>query len=407
MRATRPFLLRAGAFACACAIAAACALVPAASASAAVLDQDMVGGVAVGASGPLQAAAPDLYIPSGELCTMDGRVLWARDPYARRAMASTTKIMTAVVVLEHGDLNDTITVDPTAAAVGQSSMGLVVGEKLSEAELLKGVLVQSGNDAATLIAEHVAGSTAAFVRLMNAKAAQLDLTNTHYVNVHGLDAPGHYTCAADLTTLARYAMQYPTFRSIVRLYTVKVRSDLYTHVLVSQDKALETYPGVIGIKTGWTNNAGYCVVFAAERGGVQLIGAVMGASGEASRLDQETKLLDWGFAHYKERQIARSGDPTGNVRVAGYLDRTVATACAETTSVPVFDLDGPVRRRIELPASVPAPVHAGTVIGTITLYQGSTMLAQLPIRAAAYVPAPSVWQDVVFFFGGMWRAVFG
>lgn len=389
------------------AIALATLATGASRAQAAVMDADRVGGVAVSSSPSLRRGAPDLYIPAGMLSTMDGRELWSRDASAKRAMASTTKIMTAIVVLEHGNLSDMVTVDKQTAMVGQSSMGLVQGERLTEGELLKGVLVQSGNDAATLIAKHVGGSVSDFVALMNAKARALDLLNTHYVTPHGLDTPGHYTSAADLTSLARYAMHNPVFRSIVKTYTVKVRSDRYTHVLLSHNSLLKTYRGAEGIKTGWTDNAGYCVVFAAQRNGVELVGTVMGAASESGRAQEAKKLLDWGFKHYRRTTIATAGDPVGRVKVSDYLERTVSARTAETTSVPVFDLAGPVRRRVELASSVPAPVTAGERIGTMTVYQGETVIAQLPIVAGADVPAPSVWQRVVFFFGGIWNGVFG
>jgi D-alanyl-D-alanine carboxypeptidase (penicillin-binding protein 5/6) len=382
-------------------------LAPVGSARAAVLDADLVGGVRVVDAPSLRAVAPDLYIPAGVLSTMDGRVLWAREPQSRRAMASTTKIMTAVVVLERADLNSTVTVDATAAVVGQSSMGLVKGEKLTIGELLKGVLIQSGNDAATLIAEAVGGSVDRFVALMNDKARQLDLINTAYVNPHGLDAPGHYTSAEDLTTLARYAMRNPAFRGLVDVTQVKVRSDRYTHLLTTHNTLLKTYPGAEGVKTGWTNNAGYSMVFAAKRGGVELIGTAMGATSEGSRATQVKKLFDWGFSHYRLTTVVQAGEPVGRVRVSDYLERTVGARTAETTSMPVFDLAGPVKRRIELKADVPAPVTEGDVIGMMTLYQGDTVLAQVPVVAAAGVPSPTVFQRVIFFFTRIWRGIFG
>jgi D-alanyl-D-alanine carboxypeptidase (penicillin-binding protein 5/6) len=376
-------------------------------AQAAVLDVDYIGSVQVSADPALRASAPDLYVPAGTLMTMDGRQLWSRNADSRRAMASTTKIMTAVVTLEKADLNSIVTVDKAASAVGQSSMGLVTGERIPLGELLKGVLVQSGNDAATLAAENVGGSVDSFVAMMNAKAAQLDLVNTHYVNPHGLDANGHYTSAADLTALARYAMRNPVFRQIVGTYTVKVRSDRYTHVLTNHNSLLKSYPGTEGVKTGWTNNAGYCVVFAVKRGDIEFIGTVMGAASEAGRAKQATTLLDWGFAHFKPTTVVEAGEILGRVPVSDYLDRTVAAATAETTSMPVFDLAGPVERRVVLKADVPAPVSKGDVIGTMTLYQGDTVLTQVPVVASSDVPSPSVGQRIVFFFARIWRAVFG
>jgi D-alanyl-D-alanine carboxypeptidase (penicillin-binding protein 5/6) len=376
-------------------------------AAAAVLDADYIGGARVSDAPALRSQAPDLYIPSGVLTTMDGRELWARNPESRRAMASTTKIMTAVVVLEHANLNAMVTVDRTASKVGESNMGLVPGEKLTVGELLKGVLVQSGNDAATLIAEAVGGSVDSFVQMMNSKAAQLDLVNTAYVNPHGLDAKGHYTSAEDLTALARYAMSDPTFRELVGLKRVKVRSDHYTHVLTSHNTMLKTYKGAEGIKTGWTDDAGYCIVVAAKRGEIELVGTVMGAANEGGRAQQAKKLLDWGFAHYRTTTVVEAGEPLGRVRVSDYLERTVGAQAAETTAMPVFDLAGPVRRRVELKADVPAPVAQGDVLGTMTLYQGDAVLAQVPVVASADVPAPSTWQRVLFFFARLWRGVSG
>lgn len=373
---------------------------------AAVLDADYIGGTKVGDAPALRSKSPDLYIPSGVLSTMDGRELWAREPESRRAMASTTKIMTAVVVLERADLGAMVTVDRTAAKVGESAMGLIPGEKLTIGELLKGVLVQSGNDAATLIAEAVGGSVDGFVALMNSKARQLDLINTAYVNPHGLDANGHYTSAEDLTALARYAMRDATFRQLVGVKTVKVRSDHYTHVLTSHNTLLKTYKGAEGVKTGWTDDAGYCVVFAAKRGGIELVGTVMGATSEGSRAQQAKKLLDWGFVHYKVTTVVEAGEALGRVPVSDYLERTVGAQTAETTSMPVFDLAGPVSRRVELKADVPAPVTKGDVIGAMTLYQGDSVLAQVPMVASADVPAPSVGQRIVFFFTRIWRSVF-
>jgi len=391
-------------------LALACALsalAPALTARAAVLDHDYVGGVQVSTHKVLRAGAPDLSVPSGLLASMDGRELWARDPTSRLAMASTTKIMTAVVVFEHAELDDIVTVDKQAAHVGESSMGLITGEQFTVAELLKGVLVQSGNDAATLIAEHVGGTVEGFVSMMNAKAAALDLLNTHYVNPHGLDAPGHYTSAADLVSLARYAMRNSLFRDIVGTFTAKVRSDRYTHVLTSHNTLLKTYPGAEGVKTGNTNHAGFSMVFAAKRNGVELIGAVMGAASEGDRARQVKVLFDWGFKHYKSTQVTQAGGVLGRIPISDYLERTAAAVTAETTSVPVFDLAGPVRRRIELLPSVAAPVKAGDRLGTLTLYQGSSILAQLPLVAEKDIPAPDLGQRITFFFARIWRGIFG
>jgi D-alanyl-D-alanine carboxypeptidase (penicillin-binding protein 5/6) len=382
-------------------------LAPLARAGAAVLDGDSLGAVTMGERPDLRGSAPDLYIPAGKLATADGRALWGRDVEARRAMASTTKIMTAVVVLENSSLDDVVTVSKTDMKVGESGMGLRLGEKLSVRQLLEGMLIQSGNDAATALAVHVGGSTSQFVDMMNAKAAQLDLPNTHFLNAHGLDVPGHYTSAEDLTALARYAMRIPEFRRIVGIYKDRVVTPKYTHQLTSTNLMLKQYAGANGIKTGWTDEAGYCIVVSAKRGEVELVGTVLGAASEEGRFGQATRLLDWGFAHYRSSQVATAGVRTGNVRVSDYVERTVPTETSESTSVAVFDLAGPVRNRIDLKPEVSAPVAKGQRLGTMTIYQGERLLAQVPLNAAADVPAPTFWQRVGFFFIRAWRGVFG
>lgn len=382
-------------------------VLPGPRAFAAVLDGDMVGGVAVGAQGTLRSAAPDLYIPSGQLATMDGRELWGRDVGARRAMASTTKIMTAIVVLDNASLDDLVTVGRPASTVGESAMGLRRGETLSVRRLLEGLLIQSGNDAAVALAEHVAGSVDGFVDMMNAKAKSLDLLNTHFLNPHGLDVSGHYTSAEDLTALTRYAMRDPEFRRIVGTFSARVVTPKYTHQLTSTNLMLRIYSGANGVKTGWTDEAGYCIVVSAKRGDIELVATVLGAASEQGRFGQATRLLDWGFAHYKVTPIATAGERTGNVRVSDYVERTVPSETAETTSVAVLDLAGPVRRRIDLKPDVPAPVAKGQRIGTMTVFQGDRLLAQIPVVAAKDVPVPTFRQRVGFFFIRLWRGIFG
>jgi D-alanyl-D-alanine carboxypeptidase (penicillin-binding protein 5/6) len=385
----------------------AAAMLCASPASATVLDGDIVGGVSVGSRPELRTDAPDLYIPSGQLVTMDGTELWARDPEARRAMASTTKMMTAVVVLERAKLDDVVTVGTPESTVGESAMGLRTGERITVGQLLEGMLIQSGNDAALALAIHVGGTVDGFVKLMNDKAASLDMVNTRYLNPHGLDVPGHYTSAQDLTALTRYAMRDPDFHRIVGTYQTKVVTEKYTHRLTNSNVMLKIYPGAEGVKTGWTDEAGYCLVGAAKRGEIELVSTVLGAASEEGRFGQSQRLLDWGFKHYAPRVVATAGERTGNVRISDYVERTVPTEAAETTSLPVFDLAGPVRRRIDLDREVAAPVARGQRLGTMTVFQGNRMLTQLPVVAAEDAPKPTFGQSVGFFFIKLWRGIFG
>lgn len=379
-----------------------------ASAAGSVLGSDRVGGLAV-AERPdtARAQAPDLRMKAGALYAMDGRELWSRDQDRRRQMASTTKIMTAVVVLERGSLDESVTVPPEALKVGESEAGLRAGQRWSVRELLEAMLVKSGNDAAYTLAEHVGGTERRFVGMMDDKAAELGLEDTDYANSHGLDAVGHHTSAADLATLSRYAMTLPEFRSIVSSRQVTVTSSAGSRRLENSNELLRTLPGAEGIKTGWTNGAGYCVVAAAERRDVELVAVVLGTSSEKARFREATELLEWGFAHYRVRELASRGATVGAAPVSDYLDVSVAAVVGETTAAPVFDLDGEVKSTLALDPEVRAPVTAGQRLGSLTVSQGERLLAQVPVVAAADVRAPTFWERIRIGAVRTWRAVFG
>nr|BBH95186.1 hypothetical protein KTA_33850 [Thermogemmatispora argillosa] len=219
-----------------------------------------------------------------------------------RPMASTTKIMTAVIALQIGNLDQEITVGADAVAEARdndgSNAGLQVGEQLTLRDLLYALLLPSGDDAAIAIADGLAGSSAKFVALMNLFALRLHLFQTHYANPDGLPAPDHYTTAFDLVRLARYAMNIPLFAEIVhtRVYSLPATATHPAHVWTSTNELLSTYPGATGIKTGFTGEAGYCLVFSATRNGHHLIGVVLHASSAEARFQDARRLLDWGFS---------------------------------------------------------------------------------------------------------------
>jgi D-alanyl-D-alanine carboxypeptidase len=231
-----------------------------------------------------------------------GVVYLSHNARAELPMASTTKIMTALVALTFGSLDQRIAVGADAAAlVGSeaSVAGLRAGDVLTLRELLYGLMLPSGDDAAVAIADGVSGSQDHFVALMNTEAALLGLWHTHYADVHGLDAPGHYTTAGDLATLARSAMRLTAFRTVVgtAVYQLNAGASHQAYTWTTTNKLLTSrlYPGVIGIKTGFTGNAGECLVFAARRPQGQLLGVVLGAPDDDARFSDAAALLDWGF----------------------------------------------------------------------------------------------------------------
>lgn len=206
------------------------------------------------------------------------QVIYAVNPDVPLPMASTTKLMTALLVLEHGHLATLTTVSANAASIGESTMGLVQGETLSLHDLLYGLLLPSGNDAAIALAEAVGGTEANFVAMMNRRCAQLGCTHTHFTSPHGLDAPGHYASARDLLLIARAVAHYATFRRIVstHTYTVPATSHNDAHTMVNVNQPLWWYPGVTGMKPGNTNNAGDCDVLSVTRAGRHIIAVFLG-----------------------------------------------------------------------------------------------------------------------------------
>jgi len=375
-------------------------------AHASALSSDIVDGASASRRKLDVAALPDVTVKEGAVVGGDGRVLWARSPDVRRPMASITKIMTAVVALEHSSLSDVVTVPREAVTVGQSSAGLVAGEQLTMQELLEALLVKSGNDAAVTIAVHVGGSQAAFVAMMNAKAGELGLSDTHFANPHGLDAPGHYTTADNLAVLARYAMVKPAFRDIVRRTTVTIGHGKRRTTLHTTDELLGVYQGMMGVKTGNTDGAGYSVVSAAQRQGVTLYAIVLGTSSDRQRFLDAKALMDWGFAHYRPQQIADKGSVIAEAPVSSYLDVTVPLAFAQDVTIPVLDVDGTIQRSVSV-SPAPAPVEVGQNMGVATYRQGKRVIATVPLVATKQVKRPNPLEAVWIAVVRVWQRIFG
>ena len=329
--------------------------------------------------------APDIDAASGILITDDGRVLWSRRPDAQRPMASTTKMMTALLTLKAGALDDTVTVSKAATHI-EDGAGLAAGERLTVRQLLRLALVHSANDAAYALGEHVGGTMPTFVQMMNDEAARLGLKHTHYVNPDGLDERGQYSSAADLAKLAHVVMGLQEFRDVVVMRTVRIpgrAGHRAPRVYGTTDELLGKYRGLLGVKTGYTKQAGYCFVGLATRGGVSLTAVVMGTRNNAARFAQATRLLDWGFGHVKAKTVVSVAETIGAVPLAGVTDGQVVAQAGATACVPVFDMGGPVGRRLVIGSEVGAPVFAGEPLGTVTYTQSGRALARVPLLACA------------------------
>lgn len=363
-------------------------------AQAAVQGDDYVGATTVTDRGLNVTQAPAVEARYGILVDADGNVLWSRGAYTHSAMASTTKMMTAIVALENGNLSDTYTVSQNAASVGESSAGLRTGDKVTLEALLNGLLVHSGNDAAVAIAEAIAGDVDSFVNMMNEKAEAMGLKDTFFKNPSGLPAEGHYSCASDLSVIARYGMRNSTFREIVGKESVTLDYGGRKRTLKSSNALMCSWDSCIGIKTGFTNAAGQCLVSAASQDGLELYAVVLGCTDEFQRFTDSYKLLDWGFAHYRNYQLASKDDVLVDVPLSGFVNRTVKAGVAEDVNAHVLDYDGNVSIDIKL-VDLPDGVRKGQEVGTIIWRQGESVVASAPLVAKQRVGAPMPWTSVI------------
>ncbi|MDZ4169459.1 MAG: D-alanyl-D-alanine carboxypeptidase family protein [Coriobacteriia bacterium] len=371
-----------------------------------VLPSDRVDGQTRTELGLPKAALPDVTMAAGILATDDGRVLWARRAADRRAIASITKVMTAIVVMEETAPDELITIPRSSTRVGESTAFLREGEKLPVSEVLEALLVKSGNDAAVALAAHVAGGEEPFVDLMNAKARELGLKRTHFKNPHGLDEEGGYASASDVVVMTRYAMTKPLFRRIVAQKTAVIGSGARAEKVLSTNLLIGNYAGANGIKTGWTSDAGYSVVVSAARDGVELQAVVLGTTNELRRFRDAREMLDFGFAHYRPQKLVSAGSVIGEAAVTDYLDVTVPAAVSEDVTVTVFDLAGPITREVTTP-DVAAPVRAGQRIGVATFTQGDEVVATIPLVAAADVERPGPLERIGIALTRAWRKLSG
>jgi D-alanyl-D-alanine carboxypeptidase (penicillin-binding protein 5/6) len=344
---------------------------------------------AVAGRPPQAAAAPPPPVSAKAYVIMDqqtGVVLASQNADERLPMASTTKIMTGLLVLERFRNFDTVVrARRDAVGVGQDEIYLQVGEKLTVYQLLEALLIQSANDAAADLADAVSGSQPAFVALMNAKARELGLTNTHYENPHGLDQRGHYTSALDLTRLARVAMSDPRFAGFVDHYTATIpwAHHPYDRVLVSHNELLEHYQWVYGVKTGWTDRAGYCIVAAGHVRGHDIFVTLLGEPDDAHRVADALKLFRWSASQYRERDAWPSGTVFARVAVpwhAGKLDLVAGAPIRASLRI-----GATVTTKVEAPAHVSLPVMRGQPLGTVRAFaDGRSIGSEHLVAAASY-----------------------
>jgi D-alanyl-D-alanine carboxypeptidase (penicillin-binding protein 5/6) len=314
-----------------------------------------------------------------------GQILWGTEAQERRPIASITKIMTALIVIQRTDPSDVVTVGPDAAAsvssAGASELGLVPGERISIQDLLYALLLQSANDAAVALAEHVAGSVEGFVDEMNAEARRLHLADTRFASPNGLDDTG-YSSARDLAVLTRAAFESPLFASIVRTKFHRIPSPSGTpRMIQNRNVLLWLYPGALGVKTGFTTPAGFCVVAAATRDGLRLMAVILGEPGEP--FSDAAAVLDYGFGSFERRELVASGQGFGSIAI-GRRDVQVSTGSGLTGLVPTGSR---IRRVVTALPSVAFPPAMGERVGYLKVSAPNLPLGRVPLVVSA-LPGP-------------------
>lgn len=335
-----------------------------------------------------------------------GEVLYEHNAHTQRSMASTTKIMTALLALENADLKKEITVSEKEVAVEGTSMGLLPDDKVTFEGLVYGMLLQSGNDAANVTAVKLGGSVEKFVKLMNKRAAEIGMSNTNFVTPSGLDASEHYSTAYDMALLACEAVKNPDFRSISsqKQAVVYYGNPPYRRTLTNHNKMLNYYDGCIGVKTGFTKKSGRCLVSAAERDSVTIVAVTLNAPND---WNDHKILLDYGFEKTKNRQM--SDEIAYSVPVVGGKEKSVKLAVQEKAFVDVCEgMDG-ISAEYLIDNFLYAPVKKGDVAGKVVYYLNSRKVSESIIVAdgnvaSADVPKKiSVWQRFLNFLKSIFK----
>ena len=337
----------------------------------------------------------NLEVPGKSALLMDvatGTVLFESNPHEKLAPASVTKVMTLLLIMEAIDSgkigwNDTVTTSEAAAAKGGSQVYLKVGETMSVSDMVKSIAVSSANDCACAMAEHIAGSEAAFVAMMNQRAKELGMNDTNFVNCTGLDdseeAKAHLTCAHDIALMSRELMaKHPDIKKYTTIWMDTVRNGEFG--LSNTNKLVRFYQGATGLKTGFTSGAGYCLSATAQREGMELIAVVMGCQTSQERFHACKSMLDYGFANY----AVVTPQLSGALSVPVTLGKAKSVAVEPGQSTPLL-IDkahkSSVVTDITLDESVTAPVSKGQRLGTMTVRAGDQALMQVPMVAATPV----------------------
>ena len=344
---------------------------------------------------------PDILGGAGILIDNDnGQILYTKEPHKHMYPASTTKILTAILAIENTSLSDMVEIPEEACNVDGSAIGLHEDESISMEDMLYALLLSSGNDCAVAIAVHVGGSVEGFVRMMNAKAAELGAVDSHFNNPNGLPDDNHYTSAYDLSQIAKYAMKNKTFREIVSTQSRVIKRD-YPDAqtnMVNSSRLFSRYEGVIGVKTGYTEAAGQCLVAATVRGDRELLSVVLASEG-VGIYDDTIALMEYGYNQYEKVSVVEKGTYITEATVKNGSPESVAVAAGQSLdyNIPAGN-SGVIEQKVFLYQGITAPVAYGEKLGDVVFYNNNVEIGRADLQA---------WQDIPRSWVSYWPYAVG
>lgn len=331
-----------------------------------------------------------------------GNILYESNPDERLPIASVTKVMTMLLIMEAVDsgkisLDDMVTVSENAMSYGGSTMFLETGEQLTVNDMLKGIAVASANDGCVAMAEHLAGSESAFVDMMNEKAKELGMENAHFMNTNGLDEDDHYSSARDVAIMSRELMKHETIFNYTSIWMDTLRGGKFQ--LANTNKLIRFYDGANGLKTGSTSKALCCLSAAAKRNDMQLIAVVLGAPTSAERFASAKSLLDYGFANYAVNTQITAGDEVQKIAVEKGVDKEVGVVAGDSCSTLVKKgQEDNITKEIKIDETITAPIEAGQKIGTMTISRDGEVIADIDLNALSAVEKKGIGLIIKDFF---------
>ena len=331
-----------------------------------------------------------------------GNILYESNPDERLPIASVTKVMTMLLIMEAVDsgkisLDDMVTVSENAMSYGGSTMFLETGEQLTVNDMLKGIAVASANDGCVAMAEHLAGSESAFVDMMNERAKELGMENTHFMNTNGLDEDDHYSSARDVAIMSRELMKHETIFNYTSIWMDTLRGGKFQ--LANTNKLIRFYDGANGLKTGSTSKALCCLSAAVKRNDMQLIAVVLGAPTSAERFASAKSLLDYGFANYAVNTQITAGDEVQKIAVEKGVDKEVDVVAGDSCSTLVKKgQEDNITKEIKIDETITAPIEAGQKIGTMTISRDGEVIADIDLNASSAVEKKGIGLIIKDFF---------